>query len=78
MTIKYDQEVDALYIRLLEGDYQCRTLRLGDNVALNIGPNEELVGIEILDARKSNILEKGIPEFIKTFEAGENSWSMAA
>jgi uncharacterized protein YuzE len=78
MTIKYDQEVDALYIRLLEGEYQCRTLRLGDNVALNIGPNEELVGIEILDARKSNILEKGIPELIKTFETGKNSWSMAA
>ncbi|MCW3127702.1 MAG: hypothetical protein JWO03_3360 [Bacteroidetes bacterium] len=78
MTIKYDQEVDALYIKLLEGEFQCRTLRLGDNVALNIGPNEELVGIEILDARKSNILEKGIPEFIKNLGAGENSWAMAA
>jgi uncharacterized protein YuzE len=78
MKIKYDQEVDALYIKLLEGDFECRTLRLGDSVALNIGPNEELVRIEILDARKNNILEKGLPEFIKTFESGDFSWAMAA
>ena len=50
MKISYDEEVDALYIRLLEGDFQCRTLRLSDVVSLNIGPNEQLVGIEVLDA----------------------------
>ena len=50
MKISYDREVDALYIRLLEGSYECRTLRLNDEVALNIGPGETLVGIEILDA----------------------------
>jgi len=38
MKISYDEQVDALYIRLLEGDFQCRTLRLSDAVALNIGP----------------------------------------
>ena len=52
MRISYDREVDALYIRLLEGEYQCRTLRLTDEVSLNIGPGEELVGIEVLDARE--------------------------
>jgi uncharacterized protein YuzE len=51
MRISYDSEVDALYIRLLEGEYQCRTLRLTDEVSLNIGPGEELVGIEVLDAK---------------------------
>jgi uncharacterized protein YuzE len=51
MGISYDTEADALYIRLLEGEYQCRTLRLSDEVSLNIGPSEELVGIEILDAK---------------------------
>jgi len=78
MRISYDKEVDALYIKLLEGDYQCRTLGLGKNVSLNIGPNEELVGIEILDARKSNLLEKDLPEFIKRAEAGDYSWAVAA
>jgi uncharacterized protein YuzE len=51
MRISYDRETDALYIRLLEGEYQCRTLRLTQQVSLNIGPGEELVGIEILDAK---------------------------
>jgi len=57
MKISYDGEVDALYIRLLEGEQEVRTLRLTDDVALNIGRGEQLVGIEILDAKK--ILGKG-------------------
>ena len=50
MKISYDSEVDALYIRLVEGKHQCRTLQLTDEIALNIGENELLVGIEVLDA----------------------------
>lgn len=57
IKISYDAEVDALYIRLVEGEYECRTLRLSDEIALNIGPNELLVGIEVLDAKR--ILGKG-------------------
>jgi uncharacterized protein YuzE len=57
MKISYDKEVDALYIRLLEGEQQARTLRLTDEVALNIGQEEKLIGIEILDAKK--VLGKG-------------------
>jgi len=52
MRITYDAEVDALYIRLLEGDHECRTLRLTDEVSLNIGEGEMLVGIEVLDAKE--------------------------
>ena len=51
MKISYDPEIDALYIRLLEGKHECRALRLSDEVALNIGEGEKLVGIEILDAK---------------------------
>ncbi|MEG3832830.1 DUF2283 domain-containing protein [Microcoleus sp. AT8-B1] len=50
MKISYDSEIDALYIRLVEGKHQCRTLELTDEIALNIGENELLVGIEVLDA----------------------------
>ncbi len=57
MKITYDREVDALYIRLLEGEHQCRTLRLTDEVSLNIGEGEVLVGIEVLDAKE--VLGKG-------------------
>lgn len=52
MKATYDSEVDALYIRLIKGEFECRTIRLSDEVALDIGPDETLVGIEILDARR--------------------------
>jgi uncharacterized protein YuzE len=51
MKISYDPEIDALYIRLLKGKHECRSVRLSEEVALNIGPGEKLVGIEILEAR---------------------------
>ena len=50
MKLSYDPEIDALYIRIVEGRQECRTLQLNDEVALNVGPGETLVGIEILDA----------------------------
>ena len=52
MKISYDSEIDALYIRLIEGKHECRTVRLNEEIALNIGEGEKLVGIEILDARE--------------------------
>jgi uncharacterized protein YuzE len=51
MKITYDSEIDALYIRFLEGKQECRAVRLSEEVALNIGAGEKLVGIEILDAQ---------------------------
>ncbi len=52
MKISYDSEIDALYIRLIEGKHECRTVRLNEDIALNIGKGEKLVGIEILDAKE--------------------------
>jgi uncharacterized protein YuzE len=52
MKISYDAEIDALYIRFVEGKRECRIVRLNEEVALNIGEGEELVGIEMLDARE--------------------------
>ena len=63
MKISYDSEVDALYIRLVEGKHQCRTLQLTDEIALNLGENELLVGIEVFDA--TEVLGKGnIPNVV--------------
>ena len=63
MKITYDEEVDALYIRLVDDQHQCRTVRLTDAIALDFGPGEELLGIEILDAKR--VLGKGqVPEVI--------------
>ncbi len=55
MRITYDPKVDALYIRFIEGQVQCEVVRLNDRVAVNIGPGEQVVGIEVLDA--SEVLE---------------------
>jgi len=52
MKITYDKEADALYIRLLEGTYQCRAVRLTDDVALDFAAGEKLVGVEILGASR--------------------------
>lgn len=52
MKIAYDKEVDALYIQLLEGDYQCRVVRLTDDIALDFASGEQLVGIEVLGASR--------------------------
>ena len=52
MKITYDKEADALYIRLLEGRFECRTVRLTDDVALDFSVGERLVGIEVLGASR--------------------------
>jgi uncharacterized protein YuzE len=52
MKISYDPDIDALYIRFVEGKHECRTVRLNEEVALNIGEGEQLVGIEMLNARE--------------------------
>lgn len=56
MKISYDKEADALYIRLLEGEYQCRVVQLTNDVALDFAAGEQLVGIEVLGA--SRLFEK--------------------
>jgi len=48
MKITYDKEADALYIHLLEGEYECRVVRLTHDIALDFASGEQLVGIEVL------------------------------
>jgi uncharacterized protein YuzE len=50
MQISYDRDADALYIKLLEGDFQCRTVRVTNDIALDFAAGEQLVGIEVLGA----------------------------
>jgi uncharacterized protein YuzE len=60
MKISYDKEADALYIRLLEGEYECRVVRLTDDIALDFAAGEKLVGIEVLEASRL-FKEPGVP-----------------
>ena len=50
MKLSYDPTVDALYIRFVEEPVECEVIRLNDRVAINIGPAEQVVGVEVLDA----------------------------
>ena len=62
MKISYDPSVDALYIRFVEGSVECEVIRLNDWVSINIGPHEQVVGIEVLDASEvlSGIKDKKV------------------
>ena len=49
MRITYDTRADAIYIKLKEGTF-ARNREVEPGVVFDIGPNDELLGIEILDA----------------------------
>jgi len=62
MKIKYDPEVDAAYISFKKGPTQVTTIRLTEDIAIDLGPKEEIVGIEILDASEHLGFKKGKPK----------------
>jgi uncharacterized protein YuzE len=62
MRITYDPAVDALAIRFVEERVECEVIRLNDQVAIDIGPGERVVAIEVLDASEvvPGIAKQGI------------------
>jgi uncharacterized protein YuzE len=51
MKIEYDNEVDALYIRLSDLKPE-GVVELKDSINIDVTPNDEIVGIEILNVSK--------------------------
>ena len=69
MKITYDNKSDLLYIRLDESKQDVINKRVTDNIVLDIGVGERIIGIEILDASSHVDLNKILPiqhEGIKT------------
>ncbi len=62
MKIKYDPKVDAGYIAVKEGHVDVTTMRITEDIAIDLGPQEEIAGIEILDASKHLELSPNHPE----------------
>lgn len=62
MKLIYDPTVDALTIRLIEDRVECEVIQLNSQVAVDIGPGEQVVAIEILDASEliPGLKEKGV------------------
>jgi uncharacterized protein YuzE len=55
MRIAYDTKAGALYISLQEGTF-AKNREIEEGVVLDLGANDELLGIEILDAATRLIL----------------------
>jgi len=64
MKIKYDPQVDALYISFKKGPTQVTSLHFSEDVTIDLGPHEEIVGIEILGASDHLALERLNPKVL--------------
>jgi len=64
MKISYDPDVDALYISFKQGPTELTTIRLSEDFAIDLGPKEEIIGIEILDASEHLNLERLQPKIM--------------
>ena len=61
MKISYDDKSDLLYIRLDDSKQDVMNRRVTDNVVLDIGKGDRIIGIEILDASAHVNLSKILP-----------------
>jgi uncharacterized protein YuzE len=52
MQILYNSKTDLLYLRLDDRKQQVSNSRLSDEIVLDLGEDDRIVGIEILDASK--------------------------
>jgi len=52
MKVFYNDKGDVLYIRLDDKKHRVINKRIADNIVLDIGEKERLIGIEIMDASK--------------------------
>ena len=62
MKIKYDPKVDAAYVSFKKGPLEVTTMRITEDIAIDFGAGEEIVGIEILEASKHLELSPQHPE----------------
>ena len=61
MQILYNVKTDLLYIRLDDQKQPVVNRRVSEDIVLDIGEEDKIVGIEILDASKHLSLERLLP-----------------
>ena len=61
MNILYDDRKDLLYLRLDDVTQEVINRRAAENVVLDIGEDERIIGIEILDASRYVNLKRLLP-----------------
>jgi len=61
MNIIYNEKADLLYIRLDDRKQDVINRQVSEDIVLDIGENNKIIGIEILDASKHLSLERILP-----------------
>ena len=61
MNILYNDKADLLYIRIDDRKQDVINRRVSDDIVLDIGKDERVIGIEILDASKHVAMERLFP-----------------
>jgi uncharacterized protein YuzE len=61
MRVIYNPKTDLLYLRLDDRKQQVVNRRVDENVVLDLGDDQKILGIEVLDASKHLSLEKLLP-----------------
>jgi len=61
MNILYNAKTDLLYIRLDDRKQDIINRRVSEDIVLDIGEDDRIIGIEILDASKHVTLERLLP-----------------
>jgi len=61
MDIVYNDKTDLLYIRLDDKKQDVINKRISEAIVLDIGENDRIIGIEILDASQHVSLDKLLP-----------------
>lgn len=61
MNILYNDKTDLLYIRLDDRKQDVINRQVSEDVVLDIGEDDKIIGIEIIDASKHVILDRLLP-----------------
>lgn len=61
MEILYNSKTDLLYLRLDDRKQEVLNKRISDDIVIDIGDDNRIVGIEIVDASRNLNLEKLLP-----------------
>ena len=66
MTIHYDSKTDLLYLRIAPEQQQVTNQRVTENIVLDVGADDKIIGIEIMEASRHVNLDKLMPvEYLK-------------
>jgi uncharacterized protein YuzE len=61
MKIEYDERADLLYLRIDPRSQQVVNRRVSDDIVLDVGEGEKIVGIAIMNASKNLDLTQLLP-----------------